>query len=378
MKIAVLSERKKGELRVAATPDTIKKYVGMGASVSVETGAGKGASIPDEAYEAAGAAIAPDAGACTSGADIVIKVCPPEKSELMLMKEGALLVGMLEPYAQKDSVASYNLKKISAFALELLPRISRAQSMDVLSSQSNLAGYRAVIDAVASFGKVVPMMMTAAGTVAPAKALILGAGVAGLQAIATAKRLGAVVSAFDVRPVVKEQVESLGAKFIEVPAGESGETSGGYAREMSEEYKRRQSQLIGDTIKKQDIVITTALIPGRPAPVLITEDMVRDMKPGSVIVDLAAAAGGNCPLTELDKMVVKHGVTLIGYSNMPSRCAVDASQLYARNLYNFISTLMIAKEGGLKVNWEDELVVGTLLTKDGEVVHKDFQMSKSA
>jgi H+-translocating NAD(P) transhydrogenase subunit alpha len=244
--------------------------------------------------------------------------------------------------------------------------------MDVLSSQSNLAGYRAVIDAVAAFGKVVPMMMTAAGTVAPAKALILGAGVAGLQAIATARRLGAVVSAFDVRPVVKEQVESLGAKFIEVPAEESGETSGGYAKEMSEEYKRKQSQLIHDTIKKQDMVISTALIPGRPAPVLITEDMVKDMKPGSVIVDLAAASGGNCPLTELDKVVVKHGVILVGYSNMPSRCAVDASQLYARNLYNFVSTLLIGKEG-LKVNWEDELVTGTLLTRAGETVHKNFK-----
>jgi NAD(P) transhydrogenase subunit alpha len=255
--------------------------------------------------------------------------------------------------------------------LELLPRISRAQSMDVLSSQSNLAGYRAVIDAVALLGKAVPMMMTAAGTVAPAKALVLGAGVAGLQAIATAKRLGAVVSAFDVRPAVKEQVESLGAKFVEVPAEESGETQGGYAKEMSEDYKRKQAQLIHDTIIKQDIVITTALIPGKAAPILITEDMVKGMKPGSVIVDLAAQAGGNCPLTELDAAVEKHGVTLVGYGNMPSRVAADASQLYARNLYNFISTLMLSKDG-FNVKWDDELVTGTLLCKDGSVVHKQF------
>lgn len=373
MKIAVLRERKEGELRVAATPDAVKKYISLGASVSVEAGAGKAASIPDDDYKAVGATIVPDAGSCTADAALVLKVRSPEKDELMLMPEGAILIGMLDPHAEKDKLTAYNLKKLSAFALEMLPRISRAQSMDVLSSQSNLAGYRAVIDAVATFGKVVPMMMTAAGTVAPAKALVLGAGVAGLQAIATAKRLGAVVSAFDVRPVVKEQVESLGAKFIEVPAEESGEASGGYAKEMSEEYKRKQSQLIHDTIKKQDLVISTALIPGRPAPVLITEAMVKDMKPGSVIVDLAAASGGNCPLTEADKVVVKHGVTLIGHTNMPSRCAVDASQLYARNLYNFISTLMVAKEGGLKVNWEDELIVGTMLTKGGETVHKNFK-----
>ncbi len=289
------------------------------------------------------------------------------------MPEGALLAGMLDPYAQPDTLAGYNLKKISAFALELLPRISRAQAMDVLSSQANLAGYRAVIDAVAACGKVAPMMMTAAGTVAPAKALVLGAGVAGLQAIATAKRLGAVVSAFDVRPAVKEQVESLGAKFIEVPAEESGETSGGYAKEMSEDYKRKQAQLIHDTLKKMDMVISTALIPGKPAPILITEDMVKDMKPGSVIVDLAAASGGNCPLSELDKIVVKHGVALIGYGNMPSRVAIDASQLYARNLYNFVSTLLLGKDGALQVKWDDELVTGTLLTRDGATAHPKFQ-----
>lgn len=364
MKIAVLRERKKGELRVAATPDAVKKYIALGAQIVIETGAGLSAGLPDSAYESVGATIAPDASACTGGADIILKVSPPEKDEMILMPEGAMLIGMLDPYANPDLLIALNLKKISAFSLELLPRISRAQSMDVLSSQSNLAGYRAVIDAVALFGKVVPMMMTAAGTVAPAKALVLGAGVAGLQAIATAKRLGAVVSAFDVRPVVKEQVESLGAKFIEVPAEESGEASGGYAKEMSEEYKQKQSQLIHDTLKKQDMVISTALIPGKPAPVLITEAMVKDMKPGSVIVDLAAASGGNCPLTELDKVVVKHGVTLVGYSNMPSRVAVDASQLYARNLVNFVSALIVPD-----VKWDDELVIGTLLTKEGNTVH---------
>jgi len=368
MKIAVLRERKDGELRVAATPDTVKKYVSLGAEVCVETKAGKGASIADELYQAAGATIASEISTCTQEAHLILKVCAPEKEELMLLEDGALLVGMLDPHTQKELLAGYNLKKLSTFALELLPRISRAQAMDSLSSQSNLAGYRAVIEAVAALSKAVPMMMTAAGTVAPAKALVLGAGVAGLQAIATAKRLGAVVSAFDVRPVVKEQVESLGAKFIEVPAEESGEAAGGYAKEMSEEYKKKQAQLIHETLARQDMVISTALIPGKPAPVLITEDMVKGMKPGSVIVDLAAASGGNCPLTKLDKVVVKYGVTIIGYSNLPSRLAIDASQLYARNVYNFVSALLMPE-----VKWDDELVVGTLLTTAGEIVHKNFK-----
>lgn len=373
MKIAVLKERKQGEQRVAATPDAVKKYIAAGNTVTVESGAGFGSSIPDADYAAAGATIAADLSDATQGAGLILKVNTPEKEELMLIPEGALLVAQLDPFAKSDTLAALNIKKLSGFALELLPRISRAQSMDVLSSQSNLAGYRAVIDAVAAFGKVVPMMMTAAGTVAPAKALILGAGVAGLQAIATARRLGAVVSAFDVRPVVKEQVESLGAKFIEVPAAESGEASGGYAKEMSDEYKQKQSQLIADTLKKQDMVISTALIPGKPAPVLITEDMVKAMKPGSVIVDLASASGGNCPLTQLDKVIEKYGVTIIGFSNMPARVAVDASQLYARNLYNFVTSLLLSKDGSAEVKWEDELVIGTLLTKDGHTVHKNFK-----
>ncbi len=373
-KIAIPRERKEGELRVAITPDTAKKYIALGASVCVESEAGHGAAIHDEDYEAVGATVAPDEASCLKDADIVLKVRIPEKEEFEHIKGGAILIGMLDPYSEHEALDRYNQRKLSTFAMELLPRISRAQSMDVLSSQSNLAGYRAVIDAVATFGKAVPMMMTAAGTVAPAKVLVLGAGVAGLQAIATAKRLGAVVSAFDVRPVVKEQVESLGAKFIEVPVEESedAETSGGYAKEMSEEYKQKQNQLIADTIKKQDVVITTALIPGKPAPVLITEEMVKDMKPGSMIVDLAATAGGNCPLTELDEVIMRHDVTIIGFGNMPSRVAVDASQLYSRNLYNFVSTLMLTAEG-LDVKWDDELIGGTLLTKDGDTVNSKFK-----
>jgi NAD(P) transhydrogenase subunit alpha len=373
MKIAILKERKSGEQRVAATPDTVKKFIASGNTVTIEAGAGVASAILDSDYERAGATIVAELSEATRDAGLILKVNAPEKEELMLIPEGAILVGMLDPYAKGDHMAAFHLKKLSAFSLELLPRISRAQSMDVLSSQSNLAGYRAVIDAVAAFGKAVPMMMTAAGTIAPAKALILGAGVAGLQAIATARRLGAVVSAFDVRAVAKEQVESLGAKFIEVPAAETGEAQGGYAKEMSDDYKQKQSQLIHDTLKKQDMVISTALIPGKPAPVLITEDMVKDMKPGSVIVDLAAASGGNCPLTKLDKVIVKHGVTIIGFSNMPARVSVDASQLYARNLYNFVSTLLLSKEGKADVKWDDELVTGTLLTRNGETVHRNFK-----
>jgi len=365
--IAIIKETKSGESRVAANADAVKKYVALGAKVIIEKGAGLGSSIADSAYEAAGATLVSSASEALNGADIVLKVSPPSAAEISLIPNGAKLLGMLEPFSHKDSFALYNQKNIAAFALEMLPRISRGQAMDVLSSQSNLAGYRAVIEASTAFGKVVPMMMTAAGTVPAARALILGAGVAGLQAIATAKRLGAIVSAFDVRTAAKEQVESLGAKFVEVPAEETGDAAGGYAKEMSEDYKRKQSELIAETLKKQDMVISTALIPGRPAPVLITEDMVKAMKPGSVIVDLAAANGGNCPLTEADKIVVKHGVTLIGYTNMPSRASTDASNLYSRNLYNFISTLLLPE-----AKWEDELVVGTLLTKDGATLHKMF------
>lgn len=367
-KLAVLKERAEGETRAAVTPDAVKKYIALGLQLFIEAGTGEGSHISDHDYQAAGATVGNAAEAAQ--ADIVLSVRAPEASLLKRLKESACVIGMLDPYTIDDTLPVYSERKLNAFALELLPRISRAQGMDVLSSQSNLAGYRAVIDAVATFSKAVPMMMTAAGTVAPAKALVLGAGVAGLQAIATAKRLGAIVSAFDVRAAAKEQVESLGAKFIEVPSQEGGEAKGGYAKEMSEEYKQKQRQLIHDTIIKQDLVVTTALIPGKPAPTLITEEMVRGMKAGAVIVDLAAASGGNCPLTEPDQVVVKHGVTLIGHTNLPGRVAVDASQLYARNLYNFVSALLVDKQGTLAPQWDDELVKGTLLTRDGKLANE--------
>jgi NAD(P) transhydrogenase subunit alpha len=376
MKIAIPKERRPGESRVAATPDTVKKLIALGAEVMVEQGAGGGSSIPDQLYRDAGAAIAPDLSALLSGADVVLKVqrpmTPAEGSdELAAVKPGALLIGMLAPFANRDQVADYAKRKIDAFSMELLPRITRAQSMDVLSSQSNLAGYKAVVDAASEFGRVFPMMMTAAGTVPPARVLVLGAGVAGLQAIATAKRLGAIVSAFDVRPAVKEQVESLGASFVMVESEEtaSAETKGGYAKEMSEDYKRKQAAKIAETLKKQDIAICTALIPGKRAPVLITEAMVKDMKPGSVIVDLAVESGGNCEGSELDKVVTKHGVKIVGHANVPSRVAVDASALYARNLLQFVALLIDKDSKQLKINWEDEIVRGTCLTRGGAVVH---------
>ncbi len=379
MKIAILKEMHPKEQRVAISPDAVKKFTALGADVVIEAGAGLGSAIADSSFQDAGASIAKDAAAACDNADVVLCVQAPTDDQLALIPAGALLVGSLAPLDVTTDLSRYNDKKLTTFSMELLPRISRAQSMDVLSSQSNLAGYRAVIDAVAQFGKVIPMMMTAAGTVPPAKVLVLGAGVAGLQAIATAKRLGAIVSAFDVRPAVKEQVQSLGAKFVEVPAEEAdGETAGGYAKEMSEDYKRKQSELIHETLKSQDICISTALIPGKPAPELITEVMLKDMKDGSVIVDLAVASGGNCKSSKLDSIVTKHGVQIIGYSNMPSRAAVDASPLYARNLYNFVSTLMFTKEKTFLVNWEDELITGTLLTKDGATVHPMVSQIKGA
>lgn len=379
MKIGIPKERREHERRVAASPEIVKKYVSLGFEVAIETGAGEGASFFDEVYRQAGAVIAPDAAAALRDADIVLKVQRPLTAaeggdELALLKPGALLVAMLAPYDNRDQLKAYAKTGIAAFAMELMPRISRAQSMDVLSSQANLAGYKAVLDAAVQFGKALPMMMTAAGTVAPARVIVMGVGVAGLQAIATARRLGAVVSGYDVRPAVKEQVQSLGAAFVEVDpeATKEAETAGGYAKEMSEEYKRKQAEVLRETLKKQDVAITTALIPGRPAPVLITEEMVKEMKPGSVIVDLAVEAGGNCPLSELGKVVVKHGVTIVGYANYPSRIAVDASALYARNLYNFLSPFAKKEGGGLEINWDDELVKGTLLTRDGKIVHPNF------
>jgi NAD(P) transhydrogenase subunit alpha len=375
MKLAIPKETQDGETRVAASPDSVKKLVSLGLDVVVETGAGAHANFSDDAYKDVGAAIADSAGDALKDADIVFKVRGPSDSELGQMKKGAMVAAILNPYGNRDRVKAYADAGINAFAMEFMPRITRAQSMDVLSSQSNLAGYKAVVDAAATYGRALPMMMTAAGTIAPARVFVFGAGVAGLQAIATAKRMGAIVTATDVRAAVAEQVKSLGADFIMVEAdeGDTGETSGGYAKEMSENYKRRQAALIAEHIKKQDIVITTALIPGRPAPVLVTEEMVQSMKPGSVIVDLAVEQGGNCPLSEAGKVVEKHGVTLVGHTNVAGRLPADASSLYARNLVNFLTPLIDKESGQLAIDWEDEIITGTLLTKDGAVVHSALQ-----
>jgi NAD(P) transhydrogenase subunit alpha len=371
MKLAVPRETAPGETRVAATPESVKKFKGLGLDVTVETGAGAHARIADSDYAAAGATIAADARAALSDADIVLKVRGPSAAESALLKKGAVVAAMLAPHTEKAAIATLAGQGATAFAMEFLPRISRAQAMDVLSSQSNLAGYKAVIDAAAAFGRAMPMMMTAAGTIAPARVLVMGVGVAGLQAIATAKRLGAIVSATDVRPATKEQVESLGGTFVAVMDEEfkNAQTAGGYAKEMSAEYQAKQAALIADTIKKQDIIITTALIPGRKAPVLVSEEMIKTMKPGSVIVDLAAEAGGNTPLTKAGEVVEVHGVTIMGYSNLPGRLAVDASSLYARNLFNFVSLFVDKKTGALAIDWNDEIVKGALVAKDGELVH---------
>jgi NAD(P) transhydrogenase subunit alpha len=380
MRIGIPKERRPNEARVAVSPDTVKKLVALGAEVMIETGAGASSAVPDGAYAAAGARIAVDEAECLKDADVVLKVQRPLSAaeggpdELALMKSGAMLIGILAPYAAKDQVAAYAAQGVNAFAMEFLPRITRAQTMDVLSSQANLAGYRAVIEAAAVFGRAFPMMMTAAGTVAAARVMVMGAGVAGLQAIATARRLGAVVSATDVRPAAKEQVQSLGATFVAVEDEEfkQAETAGGYAKEMSDAYKAKQAALTAETIKKQDIVITTALIPGRPAPVLVSEEMVKSMKPGSVVVDLAVEQGGNCPLSEPGKIVVKHGVTLVGLLNIPSRIAVDSSALYARNLLAFLTPLVDKETKALKINWDDEIIKATALTRDGKIVHPAF------
>ncbi|MEP3116128.1 Re/Si-specific NAD(P)(+) transhydrogenase subunit alpha [Nisaea sp.] len=384
MKIGIAKERRPYEARVAASPDTVKKYVAMGFEVAIETGAGLSAAFTDAALEAAGAKIVKTAKDVLGSADIVLKVRKPigtgaevtgEADEIALMKSGATLISLMEPYKERALIDALAAKKITTFALEMVPRITRAQSMDVLSSQANLAGYKSVLDACNEFGRAFPMMMTAAGTVPPARVLVMGAGVAGLQAIATAKRLGAVVSATDVRPASKEQVESLGGTFVAVEDEEfkEAETSGGYAKEMSDAYKKKQADLIAETLKKQDIVICTALIPGRPAPVLITEDMVKTMKPGSVIVDLAVEQGGNCPLSEYGKVVRKHGVAIVGHANVPSRIAVDASALYAKNVLNFLTPLYDTEAKTLKINLEDEIVKGSLITQDGKVVHPAVQ-----
>ena len=374
MHIGIPAETRGGETRVAATPETVKKFTAKGLHVVlVQSGAGAGASIPDEEYQAAGASIVADPGELYGQSQIVLKVRAPEASELALIRKDAVLVGLLSPH-QAEGIEALAAHGITAFSMEKLPRISRAQSMDVLSSQANIAGYKAVIMAANIYQKFFPMLMTAAGTVKAARVLVLGAGVAGLQAIATAKRLGAVIEAFDVRPAAKEQVESLGAKFVEVPLSEEekaqAETTGGYAREMSEDYKRRQGELVHQRASAADIIITTALIPGRPAPVLIREETVQAMKPGSVIVDLAVEAGGNCPLSELNKVVVKHGVHLVGIANLPGLVAADSSALYARNLMNFLNLMLDAKTGELNINREDEIIAGTLVCANGEVIGK--------
>ncbi|MBU0726986.1 MAG: Re/Si-specific NAD(P)(+) transhydrogenase subunit alpha [Alphaproteobacteria bacterium] len=376
MIVAIPKERRAGETRVAASVDTVKKLILLGLEVVVEKGAGVEAAVTDEAYKAAGATIAKDAKATLEKADIVLKVQRPTGSdekidEIALMKQGAVLCCILNAYNDKPLVEALAAKQITTFGMEFVPRITRAQSMDVLSSQSNLAGYKAVLDGASEFGRAFPMMMTAAGTIPPARVMIMGVGVAGLQAIATARRLGAIVSATDVRAATKEQVESLGATFVMVDSEEAkqAETAGGYAKEMSEEYKKQQAALIAETLKKQDMAICTALIPGRKAPILITAEMVASMKPGSVIVDLAVEQGGNCELSEPGKVVNKNGVKIVGHLNVPGRIAVDASQLYAKNLLNFVTLLIDKDSKALKIDLEDEIVKGTLVTQDGAIVH---------
>lgn len=378
MKLAVPKEIWPGERRVAVTPDTVKKLIGLGFDVAIEAGAGINAAIPDDRFADAGATIAKTMKTTVKDADVILKVRPPvvdgKTDELAAYKKGAAVIALLDPYDRKDLIEKMAEAGVSSFAMELMPRISRAQSMDVLSSQSNLAGYRAVLDAAHEFGRIYPMMMTAAGTLPPARVVIVGAGVAGLQAIATAKRLGAVVSAFDVRPAVKEQVQSLGGTFIEVEDDAAdGETAGGYAKEMSDEYKAKQAAKLKEVLAKTDIVITTALIPGRPAPEIVTADMVAGMKPGSVIIDLAAERGGNVAGAKLGETVVTdNGVKIIGPENITSSVATDATAMYAKNLLNFITLSVDKEKGTLAFNAEDQIIAETMLTRDGKVVHPKF------
>ncbi len=380
MKIAVPAEIDAAEPRVAATPDTVKKLKALGAEIVVEAGAGVKSGILDADYEAAGASIGPAATSVVTGADVVLKVRRPTADELTHYKQGALVFAIMDPYGNEAALADMAKAGVTGFAMELMPRITRAQVMDVLSSQANLAGYRAVIDASAEFGRAFPMMMTAAGTVPAAKVFVMGVGVAGLQAIATARRLGGIVTATDVRPAVKEQVQSLGAKFIAVEDDEfkQAETAGGYAKEMSKEYQAKQAALVAEHVKKQDIVITTALIPGRPAPRLISAEMVKSMKPGSVIVDLAVERGGNVEGAKAGGVEDVNGVKIVGYNNVAGRLAASASSLYAKNLLNFLDILVDKKEKKLAVNWDDEIVKATALTKDGAVVHPSFQPKSAA
>jgi NAD(P) transhydrogenase subunit alpha len=369
MKIAVLKERRFAETRVSATPDSVKKLIGLKHTVAVEAGAGLSAGVRDEDYVAAGATVG-SAADVLKGADIIFKVRAPDAAELSTYPKGAALLGLLEPYAAKAEAAAYAAAGVTALAMEFVPRITRAQSMDVLSSQANLAGYRAVIEGSQLYGRALPMMMTAAGTVAAAKVFVMGAGVAGLQAIATARRLGGIVSATDVRPAAKEQVASLGAKFIAVENEEfkAAETAAGYAKAMSPEYQKLQAELVAAHIAKQDIVVTTALIPGRAAPVLVTEAMVKSMRPGSVVVDLAVSQGGNCPLSKPDQIVDVNGVKVAGFTNLPGHVAADSSALYARNLLALLP-LLTGENAAFAPKWDDEIVKAAVLTRDGAVVH---------
>jgi proton-translocating NAD(P)+ transhydrogenase subunit alpha len=367
MKIAVPAEQAPGEARVAVSPETIKAYVRKGVDVAVETGAGRGSFIPDAQLAAAGATIAPSTEAALRDADIVLTVRRPAAATLAALRKGAVVAGQMDPFADHGAMKTLAATGASIFAMELMPRITRAQSMDVLSSQANLAGYKAVVDAAAHFSRAFPMMMTAAGTVPAARVFVMGAGVAGLQAIATARRLGAVVSATDVRAAAGEQVQSLGAKFIFVEGLADASTAAGYARELSPEDRERQAALVAEHIKGQDVVITTALIPGRPAPVLVTKEMVETMKPGSIIVDLAVERGGNCPLSRAGDVVVHDGVTIIGLANAASSLAGNASALYARNLQNFLD--LVIKDGGVNIDWNDEIIAGCAIARDGEIVH---------
>ncbi len=378
MRIAVLKETAAGETRVAATPETVKKIIALGHSVTVQTGAGAAASYPDDLYKTAGAELAAD-GAIGSS-DLIVKVRRPSDSEIAAIKPGSGFVSLLEPYGDRGTVEALAKAKIDALAMEFIPRISRAQSMDALSSQANLAGYRAVIEAAELYGRAFPMMMTAAGTIAAAKCFIMGVGVAGLQAIATARRLGAVVSATDVRPATKEQVASLGAKFVAVEDEEfkQAETAAGYAKPMSAEYQAKQAALVTEHIAKQDIVITTALIPGRPAPVLVTEAQAKSMRPGSVIIDLAVAQGGNCPLSKPDEVVDVGGVKILGFTNLPARLPADASSLYAKNFLALLPLLADKESNAFAPAWGDEIIQGAMLSKGGALVHPHFAPQKSA
>jgi NAD(P) transhydrogenase subunit alpha len=378
LRIAVLKESAPGETRVAAVPETVKKVVGLGHTVVIQQGAGESASAPDDLYKAAGAEIAAD-GAIGS-ADLVFKVRRPTDNEIGAMRAGAGFVSLLEPYGDRAGIERLAKAKVEALAMEFIPRISRAQSMDALSSQANLAGYRAVIEAAALYGRAFPMMMTAAGTVAAAKVFVMGVGVAGLQAIATARRLGAVVSATDVRPATKEQVASLGAKFVAVEDEEfrQAETAAGYAKPMSAEYQAKQAALVTEHIAKQDIVITTALIPGRAAPVLVSEAQAKSMRPGSVVIDLAVGQGGNCPLSKPDQVVEAGGVKIMGFSNLPARLPADASSLYARNLLALLPLLTDKDSRAFAPHWDDEIIQGAMLTRAGALVHPHFAPASAA